>query len=223
MTRPDREALANWLQTLDGPTLRHLAACADARARPDIIDPESAAADLAAMVETRGRPTVGWWRRHIRTTQRRDFQMTNEQTPASKVTRIGNLTRDPELRFSAKGSAWATTAIAVDRRSRRPDGTWEEAPPEFYDVVCFGDLSENVAASLSKGDRVIAVGKVEAQQWTGRDGVDRTGYKLIADDIGTSLRHGSVEVNRTSRRGPASVESLIMAKTADELFGTGVP
>ena len=79
---------------------------------------------------------------------------TTEQaiTPKSTVTRVGNLTRDPELRYSAKGAAWATTALAVDRRKRCDDGTWEEMVPEFYDMVCFGDLAENVAGCLSKGD-----------------------------------------------------------------------
>jgi single-strand DNA-binding protein len=144
--------------------------------------------------------------------------MSTTETPP-KVTRVGNLTRDPELRYSAKGAAWVTTAMAVDRRKRCDDGTWEDdLAPEFYDVVCFGDLAENVATCLSKGDRVVAVGKIEERQWTGRDGVERTGYKLVADDIGASLRHGTVEVNRTSRRGPADLDRIIAAQTADELF-----
>ena len=138
---------------------------------------------------------------------------------APKVTRIGNLTRDPELRYSAKGAAWAATALAVDRRRRNDDRTWEDMSPTFYDVVCFDDLAENVAACLTKGDRVVVVGKVEEQHWTGRDGVERTGQKIVADDIATSLRHGTVEVNRTSRQGPADLERILAAQTADELFG----
>ena len=144
---------------------------------------------------------------------------TTEGTVTPKVTRIGNLTRVPELRYSAKGAAWVTTAMAVDRRQRGDDGTWEDLDPEFYDVVCFGDLAENVATCLSKGDRVVVVGKIEERQWTGRDGVERTGYKLVVHDIGASLRHGTVEVNRTNRRGPVDLESLLAAQTADELFG----
>ena len=135
-----------------------------------------------------------------------------------KVTRVGNLTRDPELRYSAKGGAWVTTAMAVDRRRRCDDGTWEDMAPDFLDVVCFGDLAENVAASLTKGDRVVVVGKIEDQQWTGRDGVERTGHKLIVDDMGASLRYGMIEVNRTSRKGPAPTDRVLAAQTADELF-----
>jgi single-strand DNA-binding protein len=138
---------------------------------------------------------------------------------SQKVVRVGNLTRDPELRYSPKGAAWVTTAMAVDRRKRSDDGAWEDLDPEFYDVVCFGDLAENVATCLSKGDRVVVVGKVEEQQWTGRDGVERTGHKLIANDVGASLRYGTVEINRTTRRGPAQLESILAAESADELFG----
>jgi single-strand DNA-binding protein len=148
----------------------------------------------------------------------------NEQSsePTTRATRVGNLTRDPVLRYSAKGAAWATTAIAVDRRGRNEDGTWHDLPPEFYEIVCFGDLAENVATCLAKGDRVVVVGRVEKDTWTGRDGQCRTTQKIVADDIGTSLRRGTVEVNRTRRRGPRLARdiSLAMAATTpEELFG----
>jgi len=143
--------------------------------------------------------------------------MTND-TKVRTVTRSGNLTRDPELRYSAKGAAWVTSGLAVNRRVRNEAGEWEDAPTEYFELVCFGDLAENVAACLSKGDRVVVVGKVEDQHWTGRDGVERNGHKLVVDDMGASLRHGTVEVNRTTRRGPADLERILAAQTADELF-----
>jgi single-strand DNA-binding protein len=149
----------------------------------------------------------------------------NEQSsePTTRATRVGNLTRDPVLRYSAKGAAWATTAIAVDRRGRNEDGTWHDLPPEFYEIVCFGDLAENVATCLAKGDRVVVVGRVEKDTWTGRDGQCRTTQKIVADDIGTSLRRGTVEVNRTRRRGPRLARDISLAMAAatpEELFGT---
>jgi single-strand DNA-binding protein len=94
--------------------------------------------------------------------------------------------------------------------------------PEFYDVVCFGDLADNVASSLAKGDRVVVEGRVEEQPWTGRDGVERVGAKLVADEIGASLRHGTVEVNRTTRSGAFDLEQSFSAMTADDLFGDEV-
>ncbi|HXA30954.1 MAG TPA: single-stranded DNA-binding protein [Acidimicrobiales bacterium] len=141
--------------------------------------------------------------------------------PTIKETRIGNLTGDPVLRYSAKGAAWATMAVAVDRRAKDAGGTWQDLPPEFYDVVCFGDLAENVATCLAKGGRVVIVGRIEEDTWTGRDGNERTTAKVVADDIGTSLRRGTVEVNRTKRWGPGhDMTRMLDATTPEELFGT---
>ena len=143
------------------------------------------------------------------------------QGPTTKETRVGNLTRDPVLRYSAKGAAWATTAIAVDRRAKNEDGAWHDLPPEFYEVVCFGDLAENVATCLAKGDRVVIVGRIEEDTWTGRDDNDRTTAKVVADDIGVSLRRGMIEVNRTRRWGPGhDMTRMVAATTPEELFGT---
>ncbi len=125
----------------------------------------------------------------------------------------GNLTRDPELRFSAKGNAWCAAGLAVNRRKRLDDGTYEELPAEFYDLVTFGDLAENVA-ELAKGTRVIAFGKVEHGTWTAKDGTERETVKLLADEVGASLRFASVEVHRTSREGPAERPA-----SADDGFG----
>ena len=140
------------------------------------------------------------------------------QDPTTTETRVGNLTRDPVLRYSAKGAAWVTTAIAVDRRARDADGTCHDLPPEFYEIVCFGDLAENVATCLAKGDRVVIVGRIEEDIWTGRDGNDRATQKIVVDDIGASLRRGTVEVDRTRRSGPRLGKdiSLAMAATTPE-------
>jgi single-strand DNA-binding protein len=149
----------------------------------------------------------------------------NEQArdPRTRATRVGNLTRDPVLRYSAKGASWATTAIAVDRRGKNEDGSWHDLQPEFYEIVCFGDLAENVATCLTKGDRVVIVGQIEEDTWTGRDGQGRTTQKIVANDIGASLRRGMVEVNRTRRSGPRlgkDISLAMAATTPEELFGT---
>lgn len=147
-------------------------------------------------------------------------QPTSQEVRAPVVTRIGNLTRDPDLRYSAKGAAWGTTALAVDRRIRGEDGTWHDAPPEFYEVVCFGALAENVAECLAKGDRVLVTGRTEEDRWTGRNGSSRTTLKMVADDIGPSLRYGTVQVDRTTRRGPdLSTDRILNASTPQRLFG----
>jgi single-strand DNA-binding protein len=129
---------------------------------------------------------------------------TATDTPARYGSRFGNLTRDPELRYSAKGSAWASCGLAVTPRRRTDDGSFEDLPPEFYDLVCFGDLAEHVAECLHKGDRVVAVGRIEEEHWTGKDGAERTTTKLVAEEVGPSLRFATVHVERVERRGPAA-------------------
>jgi single-strand DNA-binding protein len=122
-------------------------------------------------------------------------------------TLVGNLTREPELRFSAKGTAWCTVGLAVTPRVRADDGTWTDGETIFYDLVTFGDLAEHVA-ELAKGTRVIAYGKVEHETWTGKDGTERETTKLLADEVGPSLRFASVEVQRAERRGPSERPAL---------------
>jgi single-strand DNA-binding protein len=122
--------------------------------------------------------------------------------PATMTAVAGNLTAGPELRYSPKGAAWAAFNIATNRRRRNADGTWEEAPPEFYEVVCFGTLAENACASLGKGSRVVVAGTLEERVWTARDGTERHGWKLVADDLGASLRFATAAVARAERRGP---------------------
>ena len=132
--------------------------------------------------------------------------MTTATEAPAKVhyrTLSGNLTRDPELRFSTKGTAWCTVGLAVNPRKRLDDGTHEELPAEFYELVAFGDTAEHLAESLGKGDRVLATGRIEVDTWTTRDGEERTTTKLVCDEVGPSLRYTSVEVRRTARKGPA--------------------
>ena len=130
--------------------------------------------------------------------------ITAAEAPAKVLykTLTGNLTRDPELRFSAKGTAWCSVGLAVTPRVRDDDGTWADGETTFYELVTFGDLAEHVA-ELVKGTRVIAAGKLETETWTAKDGTERETVKLLADEVGASLRYASVDVRRTSRKGPA--------------------
>ena len=111
--------------------------------------------------------------------------------PAAKVatSKVGNLTRDPELRFSASGTAFATFGLAV--KAYVPKG--EPAPPAvFYEVVTFGTLAEHVSECLVKGDRVVVGGVGQLEHWTGKDGTERTTKKIIADGVGPDLRFTAV-------------------------------
>jgi single-strand DNA-binding protein len=120
----------------------------------------------------------------------------------NSVTLIGNITRDPELRFTPSGQATATFGLAVNRRwQNRQTQEWEEAT-SFFDVVCWRDLADNVSESLSKGARVIVTGRLEQRSWETPDGDKRSKVEVVADEIGPSLRWATAEVRKTERRGP---------------------
>ena len=118
------------------------------------------------------------------------------------VTLIGNITRDPELRFTNTGQANATFGLAVNRRwQNRTTQEWEEAT-SFFNVVCWRDLADNVAESLTKGSRVIVTGRLEQRSWETEGGDKRSVVEVVADEVGPSLRWATAKVEKTERRGP---------------------
>ncbi|MGA2307376.1 MAG: single-stranded DNA-binding protein [Acidimicrobiales bacterium] len=125
----------------------------------------------------------------------------NDGTPTAKV---GNVTRDPELRFGKSGIAFTTFGLA-----HKPYVGRDEPEPEvvFYEVVCFHTLAEHVAESILKGDRVVVVGRGELEHWTGKDGVERLTKKILADGCGPDLRFTAAEIQRAQRQEPAAVTS----------------
>jgi single-strand DNA-binding protein len=107
---------------------------------------------------------------------------------SSTVTLIGNVTRDPELRYTASGQAIATFGLAVNRRwQNRQSQAWEETT-SFFDIVCWADLGVNVSDSLGKGDRVIVSGRLEQRSWETQDGEKRSKIEVVADEVGPSVR-----------------------------------
>ena len=109
----------------------------------------------------------------------------------------GNMTRDAELRFSNSGQAVANFGLAINNRRKNANGEWEDGDPGFYDVTCFGTLAENVAESLSRGDRVTLNGRIDFQQWE-KDGEKRSKVAVIADAVGPDLRWATAKVERRS-------------------------
>jgi single-strand DNA-binding protein len=114
------------------------------------------------------------------------------------VTLVGNITRDPELRFTQGGRALAQFGIAVNRRYQ-VNNEWQEQT-SFFDVVAWAQLGENAASSLTKGARVIVTGRLEQRSWETQDGEKRSKIEVIADEIGPSLRWATAQVERTDRR-----------------------
>jgi single-strand DNA-binding protein len=115
------------------------------------------------------------------------------------VTVVGNLTRDPELRFTQSGQARAVLGIAVNRRwQNRQTNEWEEQV-SFFNVVCWREMAENVAESLTRGTRVIVNGRLEQRSWDTQEGDKRSVVEIVADEIAPSLRWASAQVNRNER------------------------
>lgn len=110
---------------------------------------------------------------------------------------VGNVTRDPELRYTPSGASVANFSLAWNRRYERNGQQVEEV--SFFDVVCWGTLADNVAASLGKGNRVIVTGRLDQRSWETPQGEKRSKIEITADDVAPSLRWASVEVNRNPR------------------------
>src|ERR1700678_985823 len=119
---------------------------------------------------------------------------------ANNTTITGNLTREPEIRYTKEGQATTQFGVAVNRRWQdKTSGEWQEAT-SFFDVVCWRDLAENVALSLSKGMRIVVTGRLEQRSWETDEGEHRSKVEIVAEEIGPSLRFATADVQRTERR-----------------------
>ena len=114
---------------------------------------------------------------------------------------IGNVTRDPELRYTTGGAAVCSFGIAYTPRRRNANGDWEDGETSFFNCSARRDLGENIAASISKGNRVVVTGSVRARDWEDRDGNKRTSIEIDVDDCAPSLRWAQAQIERTSRSG----------------------
>jgi single-strand DNA-binding protein len=125
----------------------------------------------------------------------------------TNVTIVGNLTKDPELRFTPTGQASATFAVAVNRRwQNRQTNPWEEAA-SFFDVVAWGTLAENLADSVRRGDRAVVEGRLDQRSWENNQGKKRSKIEITANEVAPSLRWATAEITRTQRPTPQTVHA----------------
>jgi single-strand DNA-binding protein len=116
------------------------------------------------------------------------------------ITLIGNLTNDPELRFTPSGSAVANFTIASTPRTfDRQTNEWKDGETLFLRASVWREMAENVAESLTKGMRVVAEGRLKSRTYDTKEGEKRTVMELEVDEIGPSLRYANAKVNRTQR------------------------
>lgn len=117
------------------------------------------------------------------------------------VTVVGNITRDPEIRYTPNGQANATFGLAVNRRwQNRQTNEWEERT-SFFNIVCWRELADNVSESLAKGARVIVTGRLEQRSWETDQGDKRSVVEIVADEVGPSLRWASAQITKNDRKG----------------------
>ncbi len=118
------------------------------------------------------------------------------------ITVVGNLTADPELRFTPSGAAVANFTVAsTPRMFDRQANEWKDGDTLFLRCSLWREAAENVAESLTKGTRVIAQGRLVQRSYETREGEKRTVVELQVDEIGPSLRYASAKVTRTQRGG----------------------
>ncbi len=124
----------------------------------------------------------------------------------NNVVLVGNVTRDPELRFTQGGAAVCGFGIAWNQRSNQG-----EDKAHYFDVSCWRDLAENVAESVTKGMRVVIYGRLDYRNWEGQNGEKRSAVQIVADEVSPSIRWATAQANRVNRRdgeaGPANQPS----------------
>ncbi|UMB69761.1 single-stranded DNA-binding protein [Mycobacterium paraterrae] len=118
------------------------------------------------------------------------------------ITVIGNLTADPELRFTPSGAAVANFTVASTPRTfDRQTNEWKDGEALFLRCNIWREAAENVAESLTRGSRVIVSGRLKQRSFETREGEKRTVVELEVDEIGPSLRYATAKVNKASRSG----------------------
>jgi single-strand DNA-binding protein len=118
------------------------------------------------------------------------------------LTVVGNLTADPELRFTPSGAAVANFTVAsTPRMMDRQTNEWKDGDPLFMRCSIWREAAENVAESLTRGSRVIVTGRLKQRSYETREGEKRTVVELEVDEIGPSLKYATAKVNKASRSG----------------------
>jgi single-strand DNA-binding protein len=139
------------------------------------------------------------------------------------ITVVGNLTADPELRYTQNGLAVANFTIASTPRSfDRASGEWKDGEALFLRASVWREFAEHVAGSLTKGSRVIATGRLKQRSYETKEGEKRTSIELEIDEIGPSLRYATAQVSRAQSSGGGGGRGGAPAVT-DEPWAASAP
>src|SRR6476661_1086231 len=124
----------------------------------------------------------------------------------NSITISGNITRDPEMRYTPSGVSKVTFGVAVNRSWRNQQTQEWDEQTSFFNVVAWRQLAENVGASLAKGSRVVVTGRLEQRSWETEQGEKRSIVEIVADDVAASFRFATAEIHRVERSGPSNVD-----------------
>lgn len=138
---------------------------------------------------------------------------------------IGNLTADPELRFTPSGAAVASFTIASTPRTfDKNSNEWKDGEALFLRCSIWRQAAENVAESLTRGMRVVAQGRLQQRSYETREGEKRTVIELQVDEVGPSLKYATAKVNRTARASDAAQPANTNSSGAsDDPWGSAPP
>ncbi|MCA1838748.1 MAG: single-stranded DNA-binding protein [Actinomycetota bacterium] len=138
---------------------------------------------------------------------------------SNNITVVGNLTREPELRYTPSGAAVAKFGIAVNRFYTSRTGEKVEQT-DFFNVNAWRQLAENIAESLTVGTRVLVSGRLQSRSWETEEGQKRTVVEIEADEVGPSLRWATASVTKASRGGPGDWQAEVDAQAEEVPAGT---
>jgi single-strand DNA-binding protein len=135
--------------------------------------------------------------------------LTQNQTP---IFLVGNLTDDPELRFTQNGSARTTFSVAVTERVKDGD-TWKDGDATFWNITVWGDMAEHVAETLQKGQRAIVIGTIKIRRWQTPEGEPRSRPEITAEAVGPDLRWATAKVERKGRSNGQRAEQTAPSRS----------
>lgn len=119
--------------------------------------------------------------------------------PAMNITVVGNLSHDPELRFTPTGVAVASFTVAHNERYRDNSGEWKDGATSFVRCHVWREPAERLAESTKTGDRVIVTGVLRARTYEAKDGSKRTAWEVQASEVAASMRYATVKITKATR------------------------
>ncbi len=133
---------------------------------------------------------------------------------SNNVTLVGNLTRDPELRYTPSGAPVVKFGLAVNRSYTNRAGERVEHT-DFFNVTAWRTLAENIAESCKTGIRVVVSGRITSRSWETEEGQKRTAVEIDADEVGPSLRWATADVKKVTRGGPGEWNTSVSVESSD--------